>query len=82
MTTDSPKPDADAAPTAMAILSGSPTPAELAAVTAVLLAAAAEATLSEESLSPAMATETWQRNRHTLRATVTPARGAWRGFAP
>jgi hypothetical protein len=58
------------------IESGSPTPAELAAVLAVLQAAQAE-----ESGKRKLARKpksTWTRNGGALRSTITPGFGQWR----
>ena len=59
---------------------GNPTPEELAAVTAVLHATIAELTADEATRSAA-STTAWQRSQRTLRSTLTPGPGAWRGFS-
>jgi len=68
----------DAAPAAITIEVGSPTPAELAAVTAVVLAAVAETAL--DLPSPAPTVPSWHRNGTALRAPLVPGPGAWRAF--
>ncbi|MBC7519290.1 MAG: acyl-CoA carboxylase subunit epsilon [Microbacteriaceae bacterium] len=68
----------DAAPAAITILSGQPSASELAAVTAVMLTAAAEAA-DEPAPTPA-GTNLWHRNPSSLRFALSPGRGAWRDF--
>ena len=62
------------------IVAGSPTDAEVAAVTAVLHAtldelASDEAKRSNESVNA------WQRSQRQLRSPLTAGPGAWRGFS-
>ena len=62
------------------VLRGSPTPEEIAAVTAVLSAAVIE----EASRAEAVSTErpsAWQRSQRTMRTPLTPGPGQWRSFS-
>jgi hypothetical protein len=61
------------------IIAGSPTPEELAAVTAVLAHALDEAA-AEQSQEPPRSSA-WDRSRRGLRRTLHPGPGAWRGFS-
>ncbi|GGF00642.1 acyl-CoA carboxylase subunit epsilon [Mycetocola zhadangensis] len=58
------------------ILRGSPTPEEIAAVTAVLSAAVVEeaAKAPEKTTAPSA----WQRSQRTMRGLLTPGPGRWR----
>ncbi|MFU8945599.1 acyl-CoA carboxylase subunit epsilon [Mycetocola zhadangensis] len=58
------------------IVRGSPTPEEIAAVTAVLSAAVVE----EAGKTPEVAStpSAWQRSQRTLRSPLTPGPGRWR----
>jgi len=62
------------------ITGGSPTPEEVAAVTAVLQASLAELAAEQELLSENGPTA-WQRSQRQLRTPLHPGRGAWRGFS-
>ena len=62
------------------IVNGSPTAAELAAVTAVIHGVLDE--LAENEATRTRATTTaWQRSQRGLRGTIRPGAGAWRGFS-
>ena len=65
---------------AFTVLSGDPTPAELAAVTAVLAAMAQEST-DDAVLESGTSSRAWQRGTGALRTPIVPGPGAWRGFA-
>ena len=62
------------------IIGGSPTPEEVAAVTAVLHATLA-AIAAEQALLDTDVTTAWQRSQRQLRAPQQNARGAWRSFS-
>jgi hypothetical protein len=66
------------APT-LRIVAGSPTPEELAAVTAVL-ARALEEESSEQERQPVQRSA-WDRSRASMRGSLTPGPGAWRSFS-
>jgi len=57
------------------------TPEEIAAVTAVLTAAAAEQTAEAEAARPTSAPDGWERSRRRLRGPIDPTQGAWRSFS-
>jgi hypothetical protein len=62
------------------VLAGDPTPAELAAVTAVI-----QALLEEEGENDRKRAQhgqsAWQQSQRALRQPLHPAPGAWRGFS-
>lgn len=60
------------------VVSGSPTPEELAAVLTVVTAAAAAATPSVEKRSDRPRVGGWKSYTRTLRRTAYPGPGAWR----
>lgn len=62
------------------IIGGSPTPEEVAAVTAVLQASLAELA-AEQALLDTDATTAWQRSQRQLRAPLHNSRGSWRSFS-
>ncbi len=62
------------------ITGGSPTPEEVAAVTAVLQASLAELA-AEQALLDTTAMSAWQRSQRQLRVPLHNARGAWRSFS-
>jgi hypothetical protein len=62
------------------IIGGSPTPEEVAAVTAVLQASLAELA-AEQELLDASGPSAWQRSQRQLRVALQPGRGAWRSFS-
>jgi len=62
------------------ITGGSPTPEEVAAVTAVLQATLDELA-AEQAMRSGLAVTAWQRSQRQLRAPLHPGPGAWRGFS-
>lgn len=78
----SPTPGDSAADVAaeFAIVGGSPSAVELAAVTAVLTAAVEEID-AEKPLDEAPGASAWQRSQRGVRAPLYPGKGAWRGFS-
>jgi hypothetical protein len=58
------------------VLSGNPTPEELAVVVAVLQAASASAAASGGTVAEPVSS--WSRNAGLLRAPITPGYGQWR----
>ncbi len=71
---------ADDASAAFTVISGSPSPDELAAVTAVI-----QGLLDEQGESDARRAHAgpsgWSRSQKQLRHTLRPGFGAWRGFS-
>ena len=68
------------------VISGDPTPTELAAVTAVVLAMVEEAQDEEFALAAAAASarsgqSAWQRSQRPIRRPLRPGFGAWRSFS-
>lgn len=63
------------------ILSGGVTPEEVAAVTAVLTAAIAEAEAASRDARPAAGPDAWARTQRALRTPLQPGPGAWRSFS-
>jgi hypothetical protein len=61
------------------IIAGSPTPEELAAVTAILAHALEEAAAQHEHRE--VRRSAWDRSRATLRTQLRPGTGAWRAFS-
>lgn len=64
----------------LVILSGDPTPEELAAVTATLTAMIDERA-DDAALAHVTGPSAWQRSQRPIRAPLSPGRGAWRGFS-
>lgn len=62
------------------ILRGSPTPEEIAAVTAVLTAAVVEEASRSEAV-PSDGPSAWQRSQRTMRSPLTAGAGRWRNFS-
>jgi len=62
---------------ALAVVSGAPTPAELAAVTAVVDALLDEEVQQSRSSGPSA----WQLSQRALRQPLRPGPGAWRSFS-
>ncbi|MCP2031652.1 hypothetical protein L1277_001750 [Okibacterium sp. HSC-33S16] len=58
------------------VLRGSPTPEEIAAVTAVLSAAVVEE--AAKAPEPHRAPSAWQRSQRSMREPLTPGHGRWR----
>jgi hypothetical protein len=65
--------------TELGIISGDPTPSELAAITAVLGAMIEEAETSQRQ-SARRGQSAWQRSQKPIRQTLSPGFGAWRTF--
>ena len=61
------------------IVGGSPTSAEIAAVTAVLQATLAE--LADEATRKEVGPTAWQRSQRQLRTPLHPGPGVWRSFS-
>ena len=61
------------------IVGGSPTPAEIAAVTAVLQATLAQ--LADEATRKDVGPTAWQRSQRPLRSPLHPGAGVWRSFS-
>jgi len=57
------------------------TPEEIAAVTAVLTAAAAEQAASARDARPSRGPDAWARSQRRLRTPLNPGPGAWRSFS-
>jgi hypothetical protein len=57
------------------------TPEEIAAVTAVLTAAAAEQAAAEKEAHPVSGPDGWARSQRPLRSELRPGSGAWRSFS-
>jgi len=62
------------------VVAGDPTPAELAAVTAVV-GAVLEEIASDSELAAVPGVSAWQRSQRPIRGPVTRGNGAWRGFS-
>jgi hypothetical protein len=67
-------------PVDIAVVSGSPDAAELAAITAVLTAALEELA-AEQGRRKSAGPSAWERSQRGLRRPVNPGPGQWRGFA-
>ncbi|WP_423918487.1 acyl-CoA carboxylase subunit epsilon [Frigoribacterium sp. 2-23] len=64
------------------VVSGAPTPEELAAVTAVLTALeAAEAARENERVTSPETPTAWSRSRRSLRTPLDAGPGRWRAFS-
>jgi hypothetical protein len=63
----------------LTIVAGSPTPAELAAITAVITGMLAEIANDERAVPPMVSA--WQRSQRSIRRPLTPGPGAWRSFS-
>ena len=73
-------PDSDATATSFTIVAGDPTPAEVAAVTAVL-GAALEELAGEHERDAASGPTAWQRSQRAIRAPIVRGHDTWRGFS-
>ncbi|GAB3605455.1 hypothetical protein GCM10027413_08640 [Conyzicola nivalis] len=73
-------PASDAASTSFTIVAGDPTPAEVAAVTAVL-GAALEELAGENERDAASGLTAWQRSQRAIRAPIVRGHDGWRGFS-
>lgn len=70
---------ADDFPLALSIVSGNPTPAEIAAVTAVI-ASRLEEIDDDAQQEVANRVSAWQRSQRAVRSPLSPGFGAWRSF--
>ncbi|MBG6239522.1 hypothetical protein IWX78_002509 [Mycetocola sp. CAN_C7] len=61
------------------ILRGSPTPDEIAAVTAVLTTAVVEEAANADAV-PTNGPSAWQRSQRVMRSPLTAGAGRWRNF--
>jgi hypothetical protein len=77
-----PSPDADEQSTAplLRVVSGDPTPDELAAVTALLAAVQVGRAESDATTSSRPTTSAWTRSARAPRPTIAAGNGRWRGF--
>ena len=57
------------------------TPEEIAAVTAVLTAAAAEQQAASRAARSTTGPDAWERSQRALRQPLQPGTGAWRSFS-
>ena len=78
MSDDSSTTDAPAA--SFTIVAGDPTPAEVAAVTAVL-GAALEELAGEHERDAASGPTAWQRSQRAIRTPIVRGHDTWRGFS-
>jgi hypothetical protein len=62
------------------VISGSPNPEELAAVTAVL-AGVLDELAAEQGKREQAATSAWARSQKVVRTPLAPGAGAWRSFS-
>ncbi|MDN4598375.1 acyl-CoA carboxylase epsilon subunit [Leifsonia virtsii] len=68
-------------PSELRFLTPGVTPEEVAAVTAVLAAAAAEQAEADKQARAEHGPDGWARTQRALRSELRPGPGAWRGFA-
>ncbi|MFM9920702.1 acyl-CoA carboxylase subunit epsilon [Lacisediminihabitans sp. H27-G8] len=61
------------------VIAGRPTPAELAAVTAVLTSMIEE--LEDGQRAEGLAVSAWQRSQRSIRRPLVRGAGAWRSFS-
>ena len=76
-------PPADAtgvAPASFTVVAGDPTPAELAAVTAVV-SAVLEEIASDHAAAAAPVVSAWRRSQRAIRTPITRGIDSWRGFS-
>jgi hypothetical protein len=66
--------------TDLAVVSGSPDPEELAALTAVL-AEVLDEMAAEQGRRESAATSAWARSQRGVRTPLQPGPGAWRSFS-
>ena len=71
---------ADASPVSFTVVAGDPTPAELAAVTAVV-GAVLEEIASDHERATVPGVSAWQRNQRPVRQPITRGTGTWRAFS-
>jgi hypothetical protein len=75
-----PAADGAPAPVAFTVVAGEPTPAELAAVTAVL-GAVLEEIATDHAGDGTPDVSAWQRSARAIRAPLTRGVDTWRGFS-
>jgi hypothetical protein len=68
-------------PSQLRFLTPGVTPEEIAAVTAVLTAAAAEQAAAARDARPQRGPDAWARSQRQLRQPLVPGPGAWRSFS-
>jgi hypothetical protein len=76
----SPEQQADAPPVSFTVVAGDPTPAELAAVTAVV-GAVLEEIAAERELGTVPGPSAWQRSQRPIRTPITRGYDTWRAFS-
>ena len=67
------------ATTEFTVVAGHPTPAELAAVTAVITSMIED--LEDDQRAEGPRVSAWQRSQRGVRAPMNPGAGAWRSFS-
>ena len=67
------------ATTEFTVVAGHPTPAELAAVTAVITSVIED--LEDDQRAERPRVSAWQRSQRGVRAPMNPGAGAWRSFS-
>ncbi|CAN5286228.1 hypothetical protein BH11ACT2_BH11ACT2_08560 [soil metagenome] len=72
--------DPTASALSISIVRGDPTPAEVAAVTAVV-SAALEEIADDNARQSSVGVSAWQRSQRTVRSPLHPGHGAWRSFS-
>ena len=70
----------DGVETDLAVISGSPDPSDMAAITAVL-AGVLDELAAEQGRRESAAPSAWARSQRDLRTTLRPGAGAWRSFS-
>ena len=65
--------------TEFTVIAGHPTPAELAAVTAVITSMIED--LEDDQRAEGPRVSAWQRSQRGVRAPMNPGAGAWRSFS-
>jgi len=73
-------PQTDASPVSFTIVAGDPTPAEVAAVTAVL-GAALEEIASDHERESTTGASAWQRSQRPIRVPIVRGHDSWRAFS-
>ncbi|MBG6106727.1 acyl-CoA carboxylase subunit epsilon [Frigoribacterium sp. CG_9.8] len=61
------------------VVAGQPTPAELAAVTAVVMSMIEDFEDGQRTEGPLVSA--WQRSQRSIRTPLSPGTGAWRSFS-
>lgn len=70
----------EVAPASFTVVAGDPTPAELAAVTAVM-SAVLEEIATDHAAAAAPAVSAWRRSQRAIRTPITRGMDSWRGFS-